>query len=339
MSWGTVIRVTCVVAIVWSVIVVAIAAISFFRPPPTPSAELVYPYDVLNTPLLIAVNALALPVFGLIFVITNLKERLIVMAGVLCLAYALVLTNIFGLADLKQQLFIDVPGEWIIKRTVSYFPPSINSEYVSFSNVKMVIGRFHAEPSAPDRFIIEAVARDGTAIEIVKDLYGNIGKNRRLSSSIALASSATLMIQTPIPARATISVRGDIIAAANLAKTVIDTINFTLTSAGQAGSVDLSATGVVVTYLDSTQAINCKDSTSRFTPETAECRWTMSWISGSGEWLDPGELVDVTLSLTNLPQLLSKNKEFTINVWPNNGAVFIVKRTTPAELKALMSLE
>ena len=53
----------------------------------------------------------------------------------------------------------------------------------------------------------------------------------------------------------------------------------------------------------------------------------------------PGEQVDVTVTLTNLSPLLPKSKEFTIQVKPDKGAVVIVNRTTPAELKAIMSLE
>ena len=60
---------------------------------------------------------------------------------------------------------------------------------------------------------------------------------------------------------ATISIRGGIIADANSGKTAIDTIKFTLTSAAQAAeAVDLSTTGVVVTYLDNDQAVNCTGS-------------------------------------------------------------------------------
>ena len=139
----------------------------------------------------------------------------------------------------------------------------------------------------------------------------------------------------------TIAIRGDIIAESNTDKTFIDSIKFTLSSAAQAAdAVDLSKTGVVVTYLDSTQAINCKDKDYNFDgdPNTAECRWKAVWTIGNGELLDPGEQTDMTVTLTNLTPLLPKNKEFTIQVKPNKGAVVIVNRTTPGELKKIMSL-
>ena len=138
----------------------------------------------------------------------------------------------------------------------------------------------------------------------------------------------------------TISVRGSVIGDADSTKAWIDTVKFTLTSASQSsGAVDLSTTGVVVTYLDNNQAINCENPESfDGDPDTAECSWSTSWVIGSGDLVDPGEQVDMTVTLTNLSPLLPKSREFTIQVKPNKGAVVIVNRTTPAELKAIMEL-
>jgi archaellin len=140
---------------------------------------------------------------------------------------------------------------------------------------------------------------------------------------------------------ATISVRGGIIGDANSAKASIDTVKFTLTSAAQAAAaVALSTTGAVVTYLDSTQTINCENPASfDGDADTAECGWSTSWVIGSSDLVDPGEQVDMTVDLTNLSPLLGTNKEFTIQVKPNQGAVVIVNRTTPAELKAIIDLK
>ena len=139
----------------------------------------------------------------------------------------------------------------------------------------------------------------------------------------------------------TLSVRGDIISDANSAKTFMDTVRFTLSSAAQASeAVGLTTTGVVITYLDSGQAINCEKLQSfEADADSAECSWATNWVIASGDLVDPGEQVDVTVILTNLSPLLPKSKEFTIQVKPDKGAVVIVNRTTPAELKAIMSLE
>ena len=137
----------------------------------------------------------------------------------------------------------------------------------------------------------------------------------------------------------TISIRGDIIATANTEKTKIDKIKFTLSSAAQAAdAVDLSTTGVVVTYLDDDQATNCKNPAEVNVPADSQCSWETKWILGNKDLLDPGEQVDLTVTLTSLTPQLVKNKEFTIQVKPNKGAVVIVNRTTPPEIKKIMSL-
>ena len=136
---------------------------------------------------------------------------------------------------------------------------------------------------------------------------------------------------------ATLTLRGSIIADANPAKTWIDTIKFTLTSAAQsAEAVDLSTAGTVVTYLDDDHAINCKNPDSGSSPR---CSWATTWIIGSGDLVDPNEQVDMTVTVDNLtPNGLEKSKEFTIQVRPSKGAVVIINRTMPGELKTKMDL-
>ena len=134
----------------------------------------------------------------------------------------------------------------------------------------------------------------------------------------------------------TLSIRGDVIGDADSTKAWIDTVKFTLTSAAQAAdAVDLSSTGVVITYLDQDQALNCTNGSGS---GASYCFWTTSWIIGSGDLVDPGEQVDVTVDLSNMTPVLGLKKEFTIQVKPNKGAVVIVNRTTPPEFKAIQAL-
>ena len=100
--------------------------------------------------------------------------------------------------------------------------------------------------------------------------------------------------------------------------------------------MDQSRTGVVITYLDEDQALNCTNGPGS---GGSYCFWTTSWVIGSGDLVGSGEQVDVTANLANMTPVLGLKKEFTIQVKPNKGAVFIVNQTTPAELKAIMSLE
>ena len=134
----------------------------------------------------------------------------------------------------------------------------------------------------------------------------------------------------------TLSIRGDVIGDANSGKTALDTVKFTLTSAAQAAdAVDLSSTGLVITYLDQDQALNCTNGSGS---GDSYCFWTTDWIIGSGDVVDPGEQVDVTVDLSNMTPVLGLKKEFTIQVKPNVGAVVIVNRTTPPEFKAIQAL-
>ena len=139
----------------------------------------------------------------------------------------------------------------------------------------------------------------------------------------------------------TMTLRGSVVGDANPAKTSIDSVKFTLSSASQAASaVDLSTTGIVVTYLDSVQALNCENPQSfDGDPDTAECSWATKWLGGGlPDLLDPGEQVEITVTLTNLSPLLPKNREFTIQVKPDRGAVVIVNRTIPGDLRDIMDL-
>ena len=139
---------------------------------------------------------------------------------------------------------------------------------------------------------------------------------------------------------ATLSLRGDVIADANTANTAIDTVKFNLTPASTASdAVDLSTTGTVVTYLDENQGINCENPQSfDGDADTAECSWSADWLIGTGNIVDTGDQVEITVTLNNLTPLLVEKNEFSIQVKPNKGAIVIVNRTLPGELKGVTTL-
>ncbi len=135
----------------------------------------------------------------------------------------------------------------------------------------------------------------------------------------------------------TLSIRGDVIGTADSGLLWLDTVKFTLTSAAQAAdAVDLSSTGVVITYLDQDQALNCTQGDG--SGSGSYCFWTTSWIIGAPDLVDPGEQVDVTVDISNMTPVLRAKKEFTIQVKPNKGAVVIVNRTAPDEFKAIQAI-
>jgi len=135
----------------------------------------------------------------------------------------------------------------------------------------------------------------------------------------------------------TLTLRGSVIGEKNSSNPWVDKVRFTLTSAAQAAeSVDLSKAGTVVTYLDKEQALNCTFQTGS---GTSYCTWDTNWIIGSGSLVDPNEQVDVTVNISNMTPVLRKSIEFTIQIRPSRGAVVVVNRTTPAELKTIMDFQ
>ena len=120
----------------------------------------------------------------------------------------------------------------------------------------------------------------------------------------------------------TLIVRGGVVANVNAALTAVDTIKFNLSNASQSyKSVEVSDTAMVLAYLDKDQAFNVTAS-----------NWTATWLTGSGVILDPGEQIEIVVTLTGMTPVLGKSKEFTIQVKPQKGAVLTINRTMPPEL-------
>ena len=130
------------------------------------------------------------------------------------------------------------------------------------------------------------------------------------------------------------------IASANTGKTAIDTVRFDLDPAStSSGSVDLSSTETVLTYLDENQGINCENPQSfDGDADTPACSWSTSWLIGSGDIVGSGEQVEVTVTLTDLTPLLTEKTEFSIQVKPIKGAIVIVSKTFLGELKGVTPL-
>ena len=130
---------------------------------------------------------------------------------------------------------------------------------------------------------------------------------------------------------ATLVLRGSVIALTTTTSNEIDHIRFQVTNASQSGeAVNLSKTGVnaaIVTYIDSVQSKNL-----------ASTEWDATWLTGSGNLVNPGETVEIEVDLIGLTTALGLNTEFTIQLKPTVGASLLVGRTTDAEFTAVMDL-
>ena len=127
---------------------------------------------------------------------------------------------------------------------------------------------------------------------------------------------------------ATFILRGTVVGASNQKRTALKDIAFTLASGGQSyEAADISPAGTIISYIDRDQALNI--------PGT---EWSTSWLIGNGPLLDPGEAVELHVSLTGLSPALGARRDFTVRVHSLGGAVLLINRKTPAELSPVVDL-
>lgn len=127
---------------------------------------------------------------------------------------------------------------------------------------------------------------------------------------------------------ATFILRGTVVGTSNQKRTALKDITFTLASGGQSfKAVDMSPKGTIISYIDRDQALNI--------PGT---EWSTSWLIGNGPLLDPGEAVELHVSLVGLTPALGARRDFTVRVHSLEGAVLLINRKTPAELSPVVDL-
>jgi archaellin len=124
----------------------------------------------------------------------------------------------------------------------------------------------------------------------------------------------------------------------------VDTVKFKLATASGAQAVDLATSTTLLTYADPNNNVNAGFNANAGT--AGECLaagqevcWKSFWVIGTGYTVDAGEIVEITVDLTNLGTALGNNTGFKIEVIPNQGAVVPVFRTTPLEISPVMVLD
>ncbi len=130
---------------------------------------------------------------------------------------------------------------------------------------------------------------------------------------------------------ASLTLRGSLIATANTTPPTpyVETTTFQVTVAFSNGSVDLSTSTAIVTYIDEDQVVNL----------SLHYPGPPNWLSGgSGPLLDAGERVEIVVTLSSLSPTLQARKEFTFQVKSSNGGILVLQRTTPVELTGAVDL-
>jgi flagellin FlaB len=121
-------------------------------------------------------------------------------------------------------------------------------------------------------------------------------------------------------------------------------IRFKMTNSAGADSVGLPPSTTLITYSDANNQENALHTGAGPGPSTADrptsgdsVGWDASWILGTGDNVDPGEIVEITLNVDRVA--LGANTPFKIEVIPGSGAVITIERTTPLEIKPIMDLD
>ena len=136
--------------------------------------------------------------------------------------------------------------------------------------------------------------------------------------------------------QSTLTPKGAVIAMG--ATNTVISIKFNLASAAGSGSVELDPTKTLLTYTDDNQSVGITYLASGTCADPNKACWNSVWRLGSGNTVDPGEVVEFTIDLTNLATSLTSNERFKIEVIPSQGAVVPISRAIPLELKNVMNL-
>ena len=143
-------------------------------------------------------------------------------------------------------------------------------------------------------------------------------------------------------AQSTLAPKGAVIGEA--AGTSVDTVKFKLANATGAAAVDLATTRTLLTYSDDNQNVNAAplaaagDILACANAGEKVC-WKTNWLIGTGDTIDSGEVVEITVDLRALTTPLPGNMSFKIEVIPVQGAVVPINRTTPLEIRPVMNLD
>ncbi len=132
--------------------------------------------------------------------------------------------------------------------------------------------------------------------------------------------------------QSSMEIKGSVIASATVGVTgTVDAVVFTVANAVGGEPINLSEAEqvLVIDYRDAEQVVSITD-------------WSLAWLGNGGDdddLLEPGELAQITVPLTDLNPELGTNTDFTIEIKPPSGAVLNIQRTTPAYLEIINDLQ
>ena len=137
-----------------------------------------------------------------------------------------------------------------------------------------------------------------------------------------------------------VAVKGSVIAHESTTLDLVGTVQIPIVAATD-DAVGLSASSLVVTYIDANQIVDLSENTALPLGVSAggDGGWDTEFRTGdTGPVLDPVERADFWISLNGLTTALAASTQITIQIKPAVGAVLEVTRTTPGEITPITNL-
>ena len=138
-----------------------------------------------------------------------------------------------------------------------------------------------------------------------------------------------------------LTIKGSIIAHESSTDGVIERLQIPLISATN-DPVDLSATSLVVTYIDANQVVDLSEDSAVPGAEVSGNNpgWNTVFRAGEqGPVLDSGERADFWVNLQGLLFQLGASTQFTLQIKPEAGATLEIQRATPGEITVITNLK
>jgi flagellin FlaB len=170
-----------------------------------------------------------------------------------------------------------------------------------------------------------------------------------LNAGLGATSNAEDAISTAqTETQSTLAPRGDtiLVARAPVAPATafdnVQTIRFKLAPSPGAKQISLDNGSTLVQYSDNTTAAETAQLGDTPLVGVNPCiqETAAVWLTGDGNVVDKGEIVQITVTLRNTPagQCLLANESWKVEVYPRDGAIVSVQGKTPVELAQNMSV-
>lgn len=109
--------------------------------------------------------------------------------------------------------------------------------------------------------------------------------------------------------------------------------------AGTDQAVDLGSSSLIVTYIDSANAMDLTRNANADQLGNSNGGWLEVFSQGTGPVLDSGDRADLWVNVQQLAGgTLNTSEQFTIQIKSEVGAVLEITRTTPGEITTIINL-